>query len=228
MAESGAGGVFEELYLQMGSEPLVDGAWVFRFPSGAGNGTAGRGYATQNSKNMARDDSATPSSASATTESDTGGTGNRQQQQGTGQSSESLSKYRLVVQSSQANFDRDSKSKLLTELEMRDDGEKVTFSRLTVFPQHLFGDVVGMSISPSGQWKCLLRSRADSTGGGKKKTEFEFWNQAALVAVVDVTDMHGKAMIANDQFGHLAWSPCEQFVTYCAEKVLSKAEKVGR
>lgn len=107
-------------------------------------------------------------------------------------------------------------------IDTAEDGGAAKFERLSVFPQVLGDDIVGVVVSPSGAWRCVLRNRMDD---GKKKSEFEFWNRAALVSVVDVTDIHGKVMLDNDQFGHLAWSPCERFVAYSAEKLPSKAEK---
>jgi len=80
-----------------------------------------------------------------------------------------------------------------------------------------------MVVSPSGKWRCILRGR--QSAAGKDLTEFEFWDRSALVAVVDVTELHGKVMLDNDQFGHLAWSPCETFVVYSAERTDSKVEK---
>ena len=131
--------------------------------------------------------------------------------------------YDVIVQTSQRDFVRDKKTKILSEFRLTDTADgSATFERRSVFPQPLGGDVVGVVLSPSGAWRCVLRNRIDD---GKTKSEFEFWNRAALVSVVDVTDIHGKVMLDNDQFGHLVWSPCERFVAYSAEKLLTKAEK---
>ncbi len=144
--------------------------------------------------------------------------------------------FDVVVQSTQRDFARVAKTKLLTELRMTlasgpggasggDHGVVgVAFERRSLCPQPLGDDVQGLVVSPSGEWRSVLRARMDSTSG-KKKTEFEFWSRGALACVVDVTDLHGKVMLDNDQFGHLAWSPCERFVAYSAQRVTSKEEK---
>jgi len=127
-----------------------------------------------------------------------------------------IATYTLIVQKTQRDFGREAKNKLITEYQMTDDGKKVGFSRRSFFPQQMYGDVKGVQVSPSGNFKCILRERFQ-VDTKKTHTEFEFWNNAALIVSVDVTDKHGKVMFNNDQFGHFTWSPCESFVSYAAQ-----------
>ena len=190
-------GIFEELYQQIAAEPVVNTAW------------------------LSEDDVATKKRLSHALKD--GNDDNDNDGNTLDRSSRSAFSYNIIVQTTQRDFSRDTKTKLLTELRMVDDGSRVEFERRSVFPQALGDDVKDMAVSPSGTLRCILRDRVSAEG--KKKTEFEFWSHVALVCAVDVTDLHGKVMLRNDQFGHITWSADECFVAYCAERIHSKAEK---
>jgi hypothetical protein len=203
-------GIFEELYLQMAAEPTVDRAWLSPVVPAAPR--------TREVAATAREGGGGGDVRVRATASE-GATADDSTQAGEHHS------YSVVVQMTQRDFVRDANLTLLSEFEMADAGEQVTFARRSAFPQALPGDAKGVVVSPSGQWRCVLRSREDT---GKKKSEFEFWDHVSLVAVLDVTDLHGTVMLSNDQLGHLVWSPCEKFVAYSAERTLTKEEKVRR
>lgn len=131
--------------------------------------------------------------------------------------------YSVLVQTTQCSFARNAKAKAISEYRLTVQDVHSSFAKASSFPNHLPGDVKGVTVSPTGKWRCVLRSREDK---GQEKQELEVWSHSALVCVVDLTDLHGKVMFDNDQFGHIRWSPCENFLTYCAEYVTSKEEKV--